>query len=850
MISSPSYKSLMLPQEDSAETEDMDITVEGGEESDPEVQVMLTPDGGAILVVDTQQEDESSFDSLPHNHNLAEILTRETAYSLSCDLMDLVQGDIVARKDWEHLQEEGMRLLSLKVEEKDEPWPGASAAKHPVLMDAMIRYQSDTIREVLPPTGPAETFVFGKQTPEQLALANRIKTELNYQIFKMDSFKPSLEQTLLSNAYSGAAYRKWRYNSLWRRPEGKFVPATDLIIEYGAASIHDATRYTHRQRLNHTQWEFMEESEGWISDPDPCAMPRKSVTDEINEEGSGTTQNYLENSIEVYEIYTFLSCPELFGGEEPEVPAPFIVVIDTETQTIRSIRRNWSEGDETRTPLIWFSEFSYIPSPWGMPLGLIHIIGGLTDAGTSLLRQMIDAGTLSNVPSGFKSRGLKIARPDEPIEPGEFRDVDMYDGTKVSDQITFLPTRGVDSTSFQLLQSITEEARKAASAADIKASDASAAATGAMMAVLERATSVMSAVQSRAADAIATELKILQRIIADNMPGPYEYETEDGPHDRGVDFNQAVGIKSVADPSASTQAMRILRNQAITAQASQNPDLYDQTELHRRVMRDLGVEDVNSLIPRAGEAPQRDPVSENQALLMGQSVKAYMEQDHAAHLAVHMAAMENPGIQAFVGQSQNGPKIIAAAQAHLAEHMAFAYRQEIEKSLGAALPPPGEPLPADVENQIARLVAQTKIPPIGQPPQQSEPQPDPIVVLQQQELQLKQAELELKKANLELAAQKQRSADEAEKLRAQIALAQDETRRETAALNAQVEQLRIMVDKANNDANRQVQLAVEAEKIIQTDRIEGTKAGIQAAKVQQAVKSLEQKSKDAPKSEG
>lgn len=848
MISSPTYKSLMQPTSEEVEAEDMDVIVDGEQDSEPDVQVVLTPDGGAVLVVDVPDE-QVPFEDLPHDYNLAKRLSNETSYALSSDLMDLVQADIVARADWEKLQEEGMKLLSLKVDEKNEPWPGASAAKHPILMDAMIRYQSDTIREILPATGPAETFVFGKQTPEQLALANRIKTELNYQISRIEPFKPSLEQTLLANAYGGAAYRKWRWNEIWRRPEGKFVPATDLIIEYGAASLHEATRYTHRQRLNETQWEFMKAGCDWISDPDPTGTPRQNLTDDINEEGSGTTRNYLDSSIEVYEIYTFLSEPELFGGEEPEVPAPFIVVIDTETQTVRCIKRNWKEGDETRAPLMWFSEYSYIPSPWGMPLGLIHLIGGLTDAGTALLRQMIDAGTISNVPSGFKSRTLKVSRPDEPIEPGEFRDVEMYDGTKVGDLIEFMPSRGVDPTSFQLLQAITEEARKTASAADIKASDASAAATGAMMAVLERATSVMSAVQARAADAMASELKIMRHIIGTHMPGPYDYETEGGPHDRGQDFRQAVGIKSVADPTAATQAMRILRNQAITAQASQNPDLYDQTELHRRVMRDLGVEDVETLIPRAGEAPQRDPVSENQALLMGQSVKAYMEQDHQAHLAVHMAAMENPGIQAFVGQSQNGPKIIAAAQAHLAEHMAFAYRQEIEKSLGAQLPPPGEPMPADLENQIARLVAQTKIPPIGQPPQQAEPQPDPIVVLQQQELQLKQAELELKKATLELAAIKQQSADEAEKLRAQIALAQDETRKETAALSAQVEMMRIQSENANNAADRQMQLAVEAEKIIQTDRIEGTKAGIQAAKVQQAAKALETKSAKLPKSE-
>ena len=831
-----SLRSLMqdMPVEDSAVE---DLSIELGEEDEQPSTTFIMDAEGNVIAAEVEIDDELiPFEMLPHDYNFAHRCGKDTAKTLGQELLELVEADDQARDGWIKLQEEGMKLLNLKLEEKSDPWPGASAVKHPLIMDAAIRYQSDTIREIMPSTGPAEVKVFGKQSEERLAHANRIKTELNYQTsYVMKSYKTGLEQTLMATAFGGAAYRKVRRNPSRGQNEAKFVPATDIIRQYGAATLYECDRYAHRQTLTQTDWGFMSHAEDWITDPEPQGYPMANPTDDANEEALSLTKNYLDKDITVYEIYTYLSCADLFGGEEPEVPAPFIVVVDKETQTIRSIKRNWREGDEAKKPLEHFSEYGYIPSPWGMPIGLIHIIGGLTEAGTALLQQMIDAGTLNNVPSGFKSRGLKIARNDDPIQPGEFRDVENIDGSKIRDHIEFMPSKPVDATSLQLLQGITEMGQKLASAADFKSSDATGAAAGAMMAVLERATSVMSAVQSRAADAVATELNIMKRLIGEHESGPYDYETEGGVFDKGEDFRIDVGIVSVADPSASTQAMRILRDQAITAQASQKPDLYDQAELHRRVMRNLGVENVDSLIPRAGDTPKRDPISENQALLMGQSVQAYMDQDHAAHIAVHMMAMENPGIQAFVGQSQNGPAIIAAAQAHLAEHISFQYRQMMAEQMGVQLPPPGEPLPADIENQLAQMAAQVKLPPLGQAAQQEEPQPDPIVELQKQELQLKQADLELKAKKLE----QQNAADQ---LRAMVSLTQDETRREAAQTSAQVELMRIQSENANAASDRQVQLGIEAEKILQTDRIEGTKAGIQAAKVQQAAEQLKERS--------
>lgn len=835
MAIAPSLRTIQQDMpDDSMSTEDMSIEV--GENQEPaEISFILDEDGN-VTALEVEIDDSAiPFSQLPHTYNLANRLSRGVANSLGQELIELVEGDEQARSEWTRLQDEGLKLLNLKVEDKKDPWPGAASTKHPLLMDAIVRYQSDTIREIMPPSGPADVKVFGKQTEARVSLAARIKAELNYQTTSvMKSFKTSLEQTLFSNALSGAAYRKVLWNPLRKEKEAKFVPASDLIRQYGAATLYESDRYTHQQTLNETEWEFMVAGHDWISEPEVHGQITPTTTDDTAEETLGLTKNYLDKSIKVYEIYTYLSCEELFGGEEPEVPAPFIVVVDVETQTIRSIRRNWASDDELKRPLAHFSEYSYIPSPWGMPLGLIHLIGGLTEAGTALLQQMIDAGTLNNVPSGFKSRGLKVRNSDEPIQPGEFRDVEMLDGSKVRDHIEFMPSRPVDATSLSLLQGLTEMGQKLASAADFKSSDASGAASGAMMAVLERATSVMSAVQGRAADAVATELNIMKRLTSEHEAGPYDYEVEGGPFDKAEDFRQAVGIVSVADPSASTQAMRILRDQAITAQAGQKPDLYDQAELHRRVLRNLGVENVDTLIPRAGNTPRRDPVSENQALLMGQSVQAYMDQDHAAHIAVHMAAMENPGIQAFVGQSQNGPAIIAAGQSHLAEHLAFQYRQAVAEQMGMTLPPPGEPLPADIENQLAQMAAQVKLPPLGQAAQQQAPQPDPILELQKQEVALKEAELKLKEAKLQ-------QQGEADKLRANVSMAQDETRREASQLSSQVELMRIQSENANAAADRKVQLGIESEKILQTDRVEGTKAGIQAAKVQQAAEQLSKK---------
>ncbi len=828
---------------DSIEPEDMDVEVNEGEEP-AEIAFVLDAAGNITALEIEIDDDAIPFDELPHDYNLAHRLSADIAKSLGQELIELVEGDDQARGEWTRLQEEGLKLLNLKVETKDDPWPGAASAKHPLLMDAIVRYQSDTIREIMPPSGPADVKVFGKQTEERMAHASRIKTELNYQTSTvMKSFKTSLEQTLFANAFSGAAYRKVLWNPLRKEKEARFVPASDLIRQYGAATLYECDRYTHQQTLTGTEWEFMLAGHDWISEPEVQGQVMPTTTDDTNEETIGLTKNFLDKSIKVYEIYTYLSCGDLFGGEEPEIPAPFIIVVDVETQTIRSIRRNWASDDELKRPLAHFSEYSYIPSPWGMPLGLIHLIGGLTEAGTALLQQMIDAGTLNNIPSGFKSRGLKVRNSEDPIQPGEFRDVEMLDGSKVGDHLQFMPSRPVDATSLSLLQGLTEMGQKLASAADFKSSDASGAASGAMMAVLERATSVMSAVQGRAADAVAAELNIMKRLTGEYEFGPYDYEVEGGEFDKGEDFRKDVGIISVSDPSASTQAMRILRDQAITAQAGQKPDLYDQAELHRRVLRNLGVENVDTLIPRAGNTPKRDPISENQALLMGQSVQAYMDQDHASHIAVHMMAMENPGIQAFVGQSQNGPAIIAAAQAHLAEHIAFQYRQTMAEQMGMMLPPPGEPLPADIENQLAQMASQVKLPPLGQAAQQQEQQPDPIIELQKQELAIKQEELAIKRAKL----QQDNISDER---RAAVSLAQDETRREASNVNAQTEVLRIQSENANAAAGRQVQLGIESEKILQTDRIEGTKAGIQAAKVQQAAEQLFTKSASLKDIEG
>ncbi len=835
MALAPSLRTIQedLPS-DSLALEDMDIEV-GEEDTLAEVSFVLDENGNVEAIEVEIDDGLIPFDQLPHDYNFAKRLSKKVADELGPQLIDLVEADDHARAEWTLLQEEGLKLLNLKFDKKDDPWPGAASAKHPLLMDAIVRYQSDTIREIMPPSGPADTKVFGKQSDERLAHAARIKNELNYQTtYVMKSYKTGLEQTLFANAFSGAAYRKVLWNPSRREKEAKFVPAADIIRQYGASTLRECDRYTHQQSLNETEWEFMVHGHDWISEPEPRGSMQPSTTEDTSEETVGVSKNFLDKQYKVYEIYTYLSCEDLFGGEEPEVPAPFIVVIDLETRTIRSIRRNWASDDELKKPLDHFSEYSYIPSPWGMPLGLVHLIGGLTEAGTAILQQMIDSGTLNNVPSGFKSRGLKVTRNDDPIQPGEFRDVEMLDGSKVSDHIQFMPSKPVDATSLSLLQGLTEMGQKLASAADFKSSDATGAASGAMMAVLERATSVMSAVQGRAADAVATELCIMKRLTGEYESGPYDYEIEGGDFDKGEDFRKDVGIVSVADPSASTQAMRILRDQAITAQAGQKPDLYDQAELHRRVLRNLGVDNVDTLIPRAGNTPQRDPISENQALLMGQSVQAYMSQDHAAHIAVHMMAMENPGIQAFVGQSQNGPAIIAAAQAHLAEHIAFQYRQTMAEQMGVMLPPPGEPLPADIENQLAQMAAQVKLPPLGQAAQQQEPQPDPIVELQKQELALKEADLRLKAAKLE-------QSNTADERRAAVSLAQDETRREAAQLSAQTELMRIQSENANAAADRQVQLGIESEKILQTDRIEGTKAGIQAAKVQQSAEQLSKK---------
>ena len=715
--------------------------------------------------------------------NLAEFMQDDELQTLVSDLLADVQDDLDSRKDWMQTYVDGLELLGMKIEERSEPWEGACGVYHPLLSEALVKFQAETIMETFPASGPVKTKIIGKETPEKKDSAERVREDMNYQLTEvMTEYRPEHERMLWGLGLAGNAFKKVYYDPSLERQVSVFVPAEDVVVPYGASNLESSPRVTHVMRKTKNELRRLMVA-GFYRDVD---LPEpENVLDDIEKriaEKMGFRAT-ADDRYKLLEIQVYLDLPGYEDkdddGNETEIGLPYIVTIEKTSQEILSIRRNWRPEDKSFQKRNHFVHYPYIPGFGFYAFGLIHLIGAFAKSGTSIIRQLVDAGTLSNLPGGLKTKGMRVKGDDTPIAPGEFRDVDVAAGT-IRDNILPLPYKEPSQVLLGLMNQIVEEGRRFAAAADLKIADMSAnSPVGTTLAILERTLKVMSAVQARIHYAMKQELKLLKDIIRDYTPDEYDYVPVEGtPRAKKSDYDD-VDVIPVSDPNSATMAQKVVQYQAVMQMAQANPQIYDMVELNRQMLEVLGIKNIGKLVPSAEDIKPKDPVSENMSILNGKPVKAFIYQDHEAHIAVHQAAMQDPKMAAIIGQNPQANVIMAAAMAHINEHVAFQYRIEIEKQLGVPLPNMDKELPEEMEVEVSRMMAAAaaKLLQKGQAEaaqqQAQQAAQDPIVQMQQKELQIKEREVAIKEQKLQLdaAAQEERSQIERERIEAQQLIA-------------------------------------------------------------------------------
>ena len=731
---------------------DLEIEIE-----DPESVSIKT--GGLEIELEPGKEYSDEF-----NANLAEEMDEGELTELAGDLIGEYQEDISSRKDWIQTYVDGLELLGMKVEDRTEPWPGACGVYHPMLSEALVKFQAETMMETFPAQGPVRTQIIGRETPEKRDAATRVKDDMNFQLTEvMVEYRPEHERMLWGLGLAGNAFKKVYYDPSLERQVSMFVPAEDIVVPYGASSLEVAERVTHVMRKTPNELRklmvggFYKDVE--LTDPqDTFDEVEKKIAEKMGFRAS-TDERY-----KILEMHVDLDLPGYEDkdddGEPTGIALPYVVTIEKQTQTVLAIRRNWHPEDDTKQKRNHFVHYSYVPGFGFYAFGLIHLIGAFAKSGTSIIRQLVDAGTLSNLPGGFKTKGLRVKGDDTPISPAEFRDVDVASGT-IKDNIMTLPYKEPSQVLYSLLGTIVEEGRRFASAADLKISDMSAQSpVGTTLAILERTLKVMSAVQARIHFAMKREFQLLKNIIRDYTPEDYSYEPVDGSRRiKQSDYDQC-DVIPVSDPNAATMSQKVVQYQAVMQLAATAPQLYDLPYLHRQMLEVLGMKNAGKLVPNKEDFKPRDPVTENMDILNNKPVKAFAYQDHEAHITVHMSAMQDPKIMAVIGQNPNAQQMGAAMQAHIAEHVAFEYRRQIEQQIGVPYPSldEQESMPEEIEIEVSRLAAEgakkllAKDQAEAAQQQAQQTAQDPIVQMQQAELQLKAKELELKEKQLQIQA--------------------------------------------------------------------------------------------------
>jgi hypothetical protein len=792
----------------------------------PDSVSIETEDGGVIIDFDPDSQTLYDMGMLPHDANLADLIDDRDLSEIASDLMGLFRSDKESRADWERSYIDGLDLLGLSHEDRSTPWDGACGVFHPLLSESVIKFQSQAIQEIFPASGPVKTSIVGKMTDEKEKQASRVQEYLNYLLTEqMTEYRSETEKMLFSLPLAGSAFRKVYYDPNMGRPCSMFVPAEDFIVSYGASDLTTSERATHVMKRSPNEIRKLQVS-GFYRDVDlPPASPDTDPIEAKYNDLTGDNTSYEYDSrhtiLEIHVNLDLIGFEDMQDGEPTGIQLPYVVSVDQGSRTILSIRRNWYEDDPLKMKREHFVHYQYIPGLGFYGFGLIHMIGGLAKSATSLLRQLVDAGTLSNLPGGLKARGLRIKGDDTPIMPGEFRDVDVPGGT-IKDNISFLPYKEPSNVLYQLLSNIIEEGRRFASAADVKAADMNAEApVGTTLAILERSMKVMSAIQDRLHASMRAELRLLSRCVKDFGPQKYPY-MEDSEPMVSEDFDERVDIIPVSDPNAGTMAQRIMQYQAALQLSAQSPEMYDLPLLHRQMLDVLGIQDADQIVPTENDMKPKDPVSENMDILNGKPVKAFIYQDHEAHIQAHMAFLQDPKLAELVGQSPNAKKMQAVMAAHVQEHLAFLYRQNIEKELGMELPTPEEDLPEDIEYRISRLVAPAAAQLTGKSAQEKQAQQaqqqmqDPVIQMQMQELQLKQAEIQQKAeaemARIQLETQKALAKSQLDQQRLE-----QQARLETAKLGAKI-------------AETNTKEELESAKIASQEQLASTKLGIEIAK--------------------
>jgi len=763
----------------------------------PAVEIEIeNPEGVKIGVdgveIDLMPEPEEE----DFNANLAESMDEGALQTLAGEIMELVEADISSRKDWVEMYVKGLEVLGMKYEERTEPWNGACGVFSTLLTEAAVRFQSETIIETFPAAGPVKTEIVGAIDRLKEEAAERVRDDMNYQLTEvMTEYRPEHERMLFNLGLAGAAFKKVYFDPSLDRQTATFVPAEEIIIPYGNSDIRSAPRVSHLMRKTENDIKKLQVA-GFYRDVD-LGEPQTFHTD--IEKKKAEDQGYSLSDDDRYHIYEVHLDWDLEGYEDPNgIALPYVITIDKGTNQVLAIRRNWDPEDKRKLKRQHFVQYDYIPGFGAYGFGYIHLIGGYARAGTMLIRQLVDAGTLSNLPGGLKARGLRVKGDDTPIAPGEFRDVDVPSGS-IKDNIMPLPYKEPSQVLAALLDKITDEGRRLGSIADMQVSDMSAnAPVGTTLALLERQLKTMSAVQARVHAAMKQEFKLLKAIIRDYAPTEYEFDPASATRFAKQSDYDMVDVIPVSDPNSATMAQRIMQYQAVIQLSQGAPQIYDLPQLHRQMIEVLGVKNADKLVPIEDDMKPRDPISENMAFLTGKPTKAFIFQDHDAHIAVHMSMLQDPMVMGQIGQSPMAQQMQGAIMAHVAEHVAFQYRAQVEKRLGATLPAPNAELPPEVEAQLSKLVAQaaTQLAQMhqGQAAQQQAQQQaqDPIIQMQQQELQIKAQEAQIKaqKVQGDLQIKQQELALKAQELHAKEGLdnpmlIQQRHEMEMAALQAQ-----------------------------------------------------------------
>jgi hypothetical protein len=769
-----------------------------------------------------KEDTDEEFDA-----NLADFMDDSALDALGSELVGDFDKDINDRKDWIRTYVEGLKLLGLKYEERTEPWAGACGVFHPMLTESVVRFQSEGIMETFPAAGPVKTQILGKDTPIKEEASARVREDMNYQLTEvMVEYRPEHEKLLWNLPLSGSAFKKVYYDPSIGRQVAMFIPAEDIVVPYGASNLERAERVTHVMRKTENEILKLQEA-GFYSDVD-LGEPSGELDDIEKQKAEETGMSATEDDrFRILEMHVDL---DLKGyehkdkdGEPTGIALPYVVTVEKATAKILAIRRNWYEDDELHIKRQHFVHYQYIPGFGFYGYGLIHLIGGYAKSATMLIRQLVDAGTLSNLPGGLKSRGLRVKGDDTPIAPGEFRDVDVPSGS-IRDNILPLPYKEPSQVLFALFQNIVQEGRQFASAGDMNVSDMSAQApVGTTLAILERTLKVMGAVQARMHYSMRQEFRLLKAIIADYTPEEYDYEPVDGSRRAKKSDYDMVAVIPVSDPNAATMAQKIVQYQAALQLAQTAPQLYNLPLLHRQMIEVLGIKNAAKLVPIEDDAKATDPVQENQNVLTGKPVKAFIEQDHQAHIAVHTSMLQNPKIMGLIGQTPQGQALVAAMMAHINEHLAYAYRKEVEQTVGLLLPTEEQEknMAPEVAAQVAQLAAQastrmTQQAQSAAAQQQAQQQAqDPLVQMQQQELQIKMQELQLKaqKQQIDAAAKADQLRIEESRIAAQKEIAAMQVGASAAAAKDKLEKQQLLegtkigVDIAKNRAQMAMQMA-------------------------------------------